>query len=372
MVRLEVSWQQALAWRMRRQLLEPLGSRSVEDTVRRLGGVQAQVASFADLAVALRRHGSRAGEANAALAEGRLIKTWAMRGTLHLLTPEDGGAFLSLLAAGRSWELPSWRSYFGMDPGDLIARLRVVVREALTGGPLTREELVAAVSGQRGLDGIGIALRSSWGSILKPLAWHGDLCFGPSRGSRVTFMLPEHASPAWAGVPDPSEAAPRAIAAYLRAYGPATFGNFRAWLARGRVGTPQMKAWLALLGTRLAAVEVEGQRAYLLADDVDELAATMPTEAVRLLAGFDQYVLGAGTEDAHVVPAARRRQVSRQSGWISPVVLAGGAVAGTWQLDGGEARIAWLFVNCTFVPVTDPARLQKPPPYRSPPPVERA
>ena len=37
-----VSWPQALAWRMRRQLLEPVGSESVEGVVRRLGAVQAQ------------------------------------------------------------------------------------------------------------------------------------------------------------------------------------------------------------------------------------------------------------------------------------------------------------------------------------------
>ena len=34
----------------------------------------------------------------ARLSDGRLVKTWAMRGTLHLLTPEDAGAFLSLIA----------------------------------------------------------------------------------------------------------------------------------------------------------------------------------------------------------------------------------------------------------------------------------
>ena len=105
---LKVSWEQALAWRMRRQLLDPIGRMSVPEVVRRLGGVQAQVASSAELAVRVRRQSSRAGEVNRALSEGLLIKTWAMCGTLHLLTPEEGGAFLSLLAAGRSWERPSW------------------------------------------------------------------------------------------------------------------------------------------------------------------------------------------------------------------------------------------------------------------------
>src|SRR5690242_1388522 len=127
-----VTWPQALAWRMRRHLLDPVGNESVPAVVRRLCGVQAQVASSAELAVRVRRQSSHAGEVSRALSEGRLIKTWAMRGTLHLLTPEDAGTFLSLVAAGRSWERPSWQKYFGVTPAGM-ERLRQVVREALEG-----------------------------------------------------------------------------------------------------------------------------------------------------------------------------------------------------------------------------------------------
>jgi hypothetical protein len=87
---------------------------------------------------------------------------------------------------------------------------------------------------------------------------------------------------------------------------------------------------------------VEGERAFVLAEDLDELVATPPTPAVRLLPGFDQYVLGPGTGDGRVVPAARRTAVSRQSGWISPVVVVGGVVSGTWEVDGSQLRIAWF------------------------------
>ncbi|HEX6474680.1 MAG TPA: crosslink repair DNA glycosylase YcaQ family protein, partial [Candidatus Limnocylindria bacterium] len=83
---LRVTLAQALAWRLERQLVHPVGDLSVADTVRRLCGVQAQVASSADLAVRVRRRSSRAGEVTRALTKGDLIKTWAMRGTLHLLT----------------------------------------------------------------------------------------------------------------------------------------------------------------------------------------------------------------------------------------------------------------------------------------------
>ena len=63
---------------------------------------------------------------------------------------------------------------------------------------------------------------------------------------------------------------------------------------------------------------------------------------MRLLPGFDQYVLGPGTGDGHVVPRARRAAVSKQSGWIAPVVLAGGSVCGTWEVDREAVRVAWF------------------------------
>jgi hypothetical protein len=337
----KVSWEQALAWRMRRHLLDPIGSLTVPEVVRRLCGVQAQVASYAELAIRLRRQTSRPGEVGRALSEGRLVKTWAMRGALHLLTPEEGGAFLSLIAGARPWERPVWSRYFDMTPSR-VELLRGTVREALDGRTLTRDELVAEVIKRRGLEHVGEALRSGWGTLLKPIAWQGDLCFGPSRGGRVTFMRPQAASSRWAGLPDPEEAAPLALAAYLRAYAPATVDTFGNWLSGGWFGKRQLRSWFEALGDRVAAVDLDGERAYVLAEDLDELASTKPTSAVRMVGGFDQYVLGPGTGDGHVTPAARRREVSKQSGWISPVVVAGGAVCGTWELGRDQLRVAWF------------------------------
>jgi hypothetical protein len=337
----KVTWEQALAWRMRRQLLDPVGDRSVAEVVRRLCGVQAQVASTAELCVRVRRETSKPGEVARALSQGRLIKTWAMRGTLHLLTPEDAGAFLSLMAGGRMWERPSWQKWFGITAKQLDS-LRAVVRESLDGTVLTREELVAAVIAQRGYGHLGDALRSGWGSLLKPFAWQGDLCFGPSRGNRVTFMRPEDASSRWAGVPEPDEAAPIAMAAYLRSYGPATAQGFTNWLARGWTPKTRLRRWFDELRPRLAEVDVGSDRAYVLKADLDGLRATKPTQAVRLLPGFDQFVMGPGTDDGRVTPAKRRTAVSKQSGWISPVVLAGGVVRGTWDLEHGRVVVAWF------------------------------
>jgi hypothetical protein len=132
------------------------------------------------------------------------------------------------------------------------------------------------------------------------------------------------------------------IVGYLGAYGPATIDNFRNWLSRGRVSAKQIRVWFKALGARIAEIEVEGERRYVLAKDLDELASSKPTTAVRLLPGFDQYVLGPGTEDGHIVPAKRRAAVSKTAGWIAPIVVARGSVKGTWEVDGDRLRVAWF------------------------------
>ncbi len=148
----------------------------------------------------------------------------------------------------------------------------------------------------------------------------------------MTFVRPDQASARWAGVPEPDDAAPAAILAYLSAYGPATVEGFSNFISRGRVSKRSLKTWFAALGDRVTAVEVDGEQSYVRTEDLDELAGAKPTKALRLLPGFDQWVLGPGTDDPRIVAPARRAAVSRQAGWISPVVVLGGVVAGTWEL----------------------------------------
>ncbi|HEX5015039.1 MAG TPA: crosslink repair DNA glycosylase YcaQ family protein [Candidatus Limnocylindrales bacterium] len=347
-----VSWTQALAWRLERQLLDPVGAVSADDVVRRLGAVQAQVLSAAALAIRVRRAASGVDDVDDALVAGRLVRTWAMRGALHLLAPDTGPAFLALMAASRPWAKPAWDRYFGMTPR-LWDAYRDAADEALAGRTLSREELIDAITAAPGLEHVGEGLRSSWGTMLKPLAWQGVLCLGPSRGGRATFRRPVDSGPAWTGLPEPDVAGSLAARAYFGAYGPATIRAYHRWLGTGWRGPrASLRRIVEDLGVPLAEVDLEGEAAYALKEHVEALGAARPSSAVRLLPGFDAWVLGPGTADDHVIPAARRRAVSRQAGWISPIVVVGGVVAGTWQLDGDRIAIA------SFDEVTRPAQVQ--------------
>ncbi|UNO40652.1 crosslink repair DNA glycosylase YcaQ family protein [Streptomyces sp. MST-110588] len=366
----KVTYEQVLAWRLRQQGLAPRTDASAAEIVGRLAGVQAQVASSAELAVATRQRKPAAGGRTAAgsaqmtagsaqgasasgvregLAARSLVKTWAMRGTLHLLRAEEAGAYLSLLGAARTWEKPAWQKAFGVSPRQ-VAAMGEAVEEILDGRVLTRQELTDAVLARDGLDGLGEQLASGWSTVLKPLAWTGRLCQGPAQGQKVTFAAPRSWVPGWGGIPDPQEAARVVIPAYLRAHGPATPAAFDAWLLRGATRKPVLRGWFEELGDQLTEVEVDGERgAYVLAEDADALAATDPSREVRLLAGFDQYVLGPGTADTRLIAPSRRKAVSRAAGWISPVVVHGGRVVGVWEFTDEEVVVT-LFEEAGDVP----------------------
>ena len=238
-----------------------------------------------------------------ALAEGRLIKTFAFRGATHLLTPEEGGVHLALRAVTRMWELPSWQSFYGLAPSEWPLP-RDAVREALADGPLTGTSSARPVAGHARFRHPSFAFADGSGTLLKPLASQGDMSFGKPRDGRATFQRLDR-NPRWAGVPDLDEAGVRAVRAYFRAYGPATPDHVRYWLGSGLgAGRKRIRSWMVGLGDRLAEVDINGQSARVLREDLEELAATPATSAVRLLPRYDQWVLGPGTADAHVVPPA--------------------------------------------------------------------
>jgi hypothetical protein len=167
------------------------------------------------------------------------------------------------------------------------------------------------------------------------------VCNGPSSGNNVTFTRPDTYLDDWHGLPDPADAARAVITAYLGAYGPARAETFDAWLTRGASKRGTLREWFESLEGEVIEVEIGSAQMFARACDVDEMNATAPSSAVRLLPAFDQYVLAAGTNDPHILSPPRRSEVSRAGGWISPVVIAaGGRIVGTWGQDISRVVVA--------------------------------
>ena len=331
-----MSWRQALAWRLRRHLLDPVGTRSVGDVVGRLAAVPAYPETTPELAVGLRRTG-RVGDVARALDAGEVFKTYAFRGATHLLTPEEGGAYLALRASGRQWELPSWQETYGLAPDDWPA-FRETVREAVAGGPLTRRELSVEVGRRRRFREAAAGLNSGSDTLLKALMWQGDLCFGSPRDGEATVQNLRRV-PRWAGLPDIDDAGRWAVEAYVRTYGPTRADRVQYYLGEGlSAGRKAIRGWLDDLSDRLVTVDIAGEDLLLFADHADDVASTAVSPTVRLLPAADPWVMGPGTADAHVVPPAHRQPVTRGAN----LVLANGVVAGTWTRKAGTLTVAWF------------------------------
>ena len=332
---MSISWNQALAWRLRRQLLAPEAGGSVRDVVGRLGAVAAFPDTTPELAIGLRRDGSLLGDVSRAVEVGEVVKTFAFRGATHLLTSEQGGAYLALRASGRQWELPSWQESYQLAPDDWpIFRERV--RNAVADGPLTLPELAAAVGRNRRFRAAAAGLDGK--ALLKALMWQGDLCFGPKRDGHATVQG-FHAVPHWAGLPEIDTAGRWAVETYLRAYGPTTADGVQYYLGAGlSAGRRAVKRWIDELSNRLAVVDVDGDEFLLLADDVDDLVSTECSPSIRILPAADPWVMGPGTANPHVVPPAHRQLVTRGAN----LVLADGVFAGTWTHKHDTLNITWL------------------------------
>jgi hypothetical protein len=332
-----LTWPQALAWRMRQQLLDPVGTEPVAGVVRRLGAVVAQNEVRADLAVGLRTQLAAPGSVAGALVAGDLVKVYAFRGATHLMVAEDAGVYLALRTASRMWELPSWREYYGLEPSDW-PDLRELVREALADRPLTRPELAAAVAARPRFTHLGPALAGATDTLLKPLMWQGDMSFGPPRDGHATLQRLD-LNPRWAGIPELEDAGPRAVTAYFSTYGPATPEHVHYWLGEGLgAGRRRITSWICALQDRLAPVDVDGHPFSVLEEDLPDLLATTDAAALRLLPGLDPWLLGPGTADPHVVPPGRRALVSRGAN----VVVCSGVVSGSWTLKPDRVETTWF------------------------------
>ena len=335
-----LSWPSVLAWRVERQQLAARAPRRhAHAVVSRIAGLHAQLTSSAELTAWVRVKRLERDAISRALWEDRtLVKTWAMRGTLHLMPADELGLWTAAQGALKPrHHVGSWQRHFGLtreEADEMLAAIPV----ALDGRQLTREELAVEVARVTGIDGLDGKLRSGFGELLKPAAFRGDLCFAPSEGRNVRFARPDQ----WLGsldAVDEDEAVREVTRRYLAAYGPADREALQRWF--GMTSPAQAGRWLTALEDEATTVELDGRELVMLAGDVEAAGRAEPGGVVRLLPAFDHYVVAAPRGEDAVLPAAHRARVYRPQGWLSPVVLVDGRMVGVWshELKGGRVVV---------------------------------
>jgi hypothetical protein len=306
-----VRWESVLAWRMERQHLTRRSTDPLA-VVSDVCGLHAQVLSSAQLTLSARVEDPPDVE-ELLWRERTLVKTWAMRGTLHLLRADELPLYTGAQATLRPrYEQPTWLRHFKLTRAD-AERIVTGVPAALRDGPLTREELATRVHP---------GLARGYGDLLKPVAFRGELIFAESVGQNVRFALPEPYTPL-----EPAEATREIARRFLTRYGPATREELARWW--GHPSPAQAARWIP-------EDAVETEFGWALPGDAAAIEAAAPFGAVRLLPAFDQYVVAA-PRDTRATPAPER--IYRPGGWFSPVLLVDGVMAGVWGREGDQVTI---------------------------------
>lgn len=324
----QLTWQQVNAWRLaQQQLTKRADLTALLEVVTRLGGVQAQLMSAAELALWVRVKAITPMTIQQLLWEERtLVKTWAMRGTLHLLPRQTFGNFVAASAATKIKRPPSYYTYHKVTSTELTAIIDTVPL-VLSATPITREQLADMVVERTGNPNLREVLLSGWGALLKPSARRGDICFGPNQGQNVTFVRPEQWLDAWTAQ-EPLAALQAIARHFLTTYGPATIDEFARWWG---IDAAQARKLFKGMTAELTTVDVEGWQAQMLTTTLDALTNSEPAPTVRLLPYFDPYTIAIARHSDALLPAAQKNKVYRAQGWISPVVLVDGRLIGVWE-----------------------------------------
>lgn len=326
------SWSQVTARRLVRQGLDaPSPVTQPAEAVRTLCGAHAQVLSSAFWSIGLRSASLTAPEISDALwTEHSLIKTFGPRGTVHLLAAQD----LPLWVGALSAIPPSHRGHtqeVRLTPeqtDEVVKAIAVTLSDAEFTIDELSEAVIAATgpwAGERIMPAFN-DLWPRWRMALAHAGFRGALCFGPNRGSKVTYTNPQRFLPEFAAIDGPVALA-WLLKSYLYAYGPATPQHFAQWL-----NAPQK--WVTelfdSLSGELEPVEVNGSRAWVAAGDT--AFPSRKPQSVRLLPYFDAYIVGSQPRELLFPGRAAQRALtpSGQAGNY-PVLLIDGIVAGVWH-----------------------------------------
>ena len=302
--------------RLRAQGIVGNAFRSPADVVRTLGAVQAQDYLGALWAVGLRVPGSTEPDVERALAGRTILRTWPMRGTLHVVAAEDARWMLELLtprviarAAGRYRQL-------GLDDA-VFTRCRKAIERALRGGRQLSRAKVYDV-----FNAAGVPTDESRGlHILGWLAQKGVVCFGARELKQQTIVLLEEWAPGAKRL-GKEEALAEHAARYFTGHGPASLRDFVWWTG---LSVTEARAALAAAAPGLER-DVVGEETYWFAPSG---AATEDAPArVHLLPVYDEFAVAYRDRSAILDP----EHVSlARNGIFGSIVIADGRIVGTWK-----------------------------------------
>jgi hypothetical protein len=322
---LPFSAEQIHAFRLRRHHLLDQSGKDLVTICRDVCGVQAQIMSAAQLQLWARNHAITPAMVNDALWKTRsLVKTSLMRQTLHLVPADEFPLYIAAHKNARAKAVLSImaRCKITRDEADALSAL---ILEQLKAGPAPRAAITAAVRPK-----VSKRLRAwmdkVWSIVRLPVI-EGLVCYGPGEGNQATFIRTEHWLPAQSSVDaakiDAVQAQKELFRKYLRAYGPATLHDFAHW---SLISMAEVRALRPLMDSEIA----EHNGLLLLREDMKVLqAASFSHGSVHLLPYFDVYLLAHRFKE-HFLKLQFYKRVYRNQGWISPVVLINGEIAGVW------------------------------------------
>jgi hypothetical protein len=327
---------QALSLRMSSLLLR--GSHRPSDVagvVTWFGAMQAQDQASALWSLGARLPAFTVADARDALERREALRTWPMRGTVHLVPARDARWMLDLMGPRALAGSAARRATLGLAE-DVADRAVEVVARALAGGErLTRAQCleVLAAAGISGAGQFGY-------HVLWYASQRGVTCIGPSIGTEQTFVLLDE----W--VPDPhrpdrDEALATIAVRYFRSHGPTTRQDFGGWTG---LTAADAKRGIAAAGTALATVRVEGREMLLDPALLDAYLAGEPgvgedVDDVLALPGFDEYLLGFKDRTLMLDPAHKQAVIPGGNGVFQSTVVRGGRVTCTWKRSVTRGRL---------------------------------
>ena len=332
-----LSVEQVNSWRLaRHHLFQRSAKKDLAKVVSDVCGIQAQVLTSAELALRARVEEVEQADIRNALWKSRsILKTWCMRGTLHLLASRELPLYVSALKSKLARNEDWLRKVAKVSP-DEVASISGAIDEALSKGSLTREELSREVERRTSLKPrTRKVLMSAWGTLLAPAAYQGHLAFGENVGPKVTFVNPAQWVSPWKE-PSQQEAMLQLFRRFLKTYGPATIRDFAHWW--GILGAEEKLA-LGSISEELETVDAEGVKGSMLKRDAEEASGLGATKGVWLLPSFDSYVMHYSPRERLIASGDRNRIFSQEAGWVFPSILIDGRSAGRWTLKKRPRRV---------------------------------